>query len=206
MVFELIDKRENSATFAIQSSDDTRKQYPFNFELQINYTLEDNSLSIYYKVVNKSGSQMPFSIGAHPAFSLAGNFEDYNLQFEKDELLEYNLLENDLITNETNVLDATNKLVPLNYELFKNDALIFKSLQSKYVTILKNQTPLLRVNYANFPHLGIWTKINAPFLCIEPWFGYSDSVESNGNLMEKDGIQIIEPQQTFEAKFSIEIL
>ncbi|PKH68419.1 aldose epimerase [Flavobacterium sp. ALD4] len=206
MVFDLIDKKENSATFAIHSSDDTRNQYPFDFALQINYTLEDNSLSIKYKVVNKSVSQMPFSIGAHPAFALAGNFEDYNLQFEKEELLEYNLLQNDLIANKTNVLAAPNNLVPLKYELFENDALIFKSLQSIYLTILKNKTPLLRVNYSGFPHLGIWTKMNAPFLCIEPWFGYSDSVESTGNLMEKAGIQIIDPEQTFEAKFSIEII
>jgi galactose mutarotase-like enzyme len=83
------------------------------------------------------------------------------------------------------VLAVVNNVVPLKYELFENDALIFKSLQSRYLTILKNQTPLLRVHYSGFPHLGIWTKINAPFLCIEPWFGYSDSVESTGNLMEK---------------------
>jgi galactose mutarotase-like enzyme len=138
-------------------------------------------------VVNKSLSQLPFSIGAHPAFSLPGKFEDYNLQL-KDERLEYNLLQNDLISNQTNVLAVVNNVVPLKYELFENDALIFKSLQSRYLTIFKNQTHL-RVHYSGFPHLGIWTKINAPFLCIEPWFGYSDSVESTGNLMEKEGVQ-----------------
>jgi galactose mutarotase-like enzyme len=205
-VFELLDRKENSATFAIQSSDATRKRYPFDFQLQINYTLENKRLFITYKVINKSLSQLPFSIGAHPAFSLPGNFEDYNLQFEKEERLEYNLLKNDLISNETDVLAAANNVVPLKYELFKNDALIFKSLKSSYLTILKNQTPLIKVHYSGFPHLGIWTKLNAPFLCIEPWFGYSDSFESTGNLMEKEGIQIIEPEETFETKFSIEIL
>jgi galactose mutarotase-like enzyme len=128
------------------------------------------------------------------------------LQFEKEEVLEYSLLENDLIVNRTDVLSSINNLVPLKYELFENDALIFKSLQSKYVTVLRNNKPLFRVQYANFPHLGIWTKMNAPFLCIEPWFGYSDSVESTGSLMEKEGIQIIKPNQTFGAEFSIEIL
>jgi hypothetical protein len=47
------------------------------------------------------------------------------------------------------------------------------------------------------PSFGIWTKMNAPFLCIEPWFGYSDSIESTGNFMEKEGIQIIEADQIF---------
>ena len=206
MVFELIDKADNSATFSIQASEDTKNKYPFDFELQINYTLSDNSLSIGYKVINKSKTQMPFSIGAHPAFALPGDFEEYSLQFEKDEPLEYNLLQNDLISNETKVLSSPNNLVPLKYELFENDALIFKSLQSKYLTILKNNIPLIRVCYPSFPHLGIWTKMNAPFLCIEPWFGYSDSVESIGNLAEKEGIQIIEADQIFDAEFSIEIL
>jgi hypothetical protein len=74
-------------------------------------------------VVNKSLSQLP-SIGAHPAFSLPVSLRDYNLQFEKDERLEYNLLQNDLISNQTNVLDVANNVVPLKYELFENDALI----------------------------------------------------------------------------------
>jgi galactose mutarotase-like enzyme len=102
------------------------------------------------------------------------------------------------------VLAVVNNVVPLKYELFENDALIFKSLQSRYLTILKSNTTL-RVHYSGFPHLGIWTKINAPFLCIEPWFGYSDSVES-WKSYGKRSVQIIDPEQTFEAKFSIEIL
>lgn len=205
-IFELIDKKENSATFAIESSEETREKYPFDFELHITYTLEANSLSISYNVINKSKSEMPFSLGAHPAFALAGDFEDYNLQFEKDELLEYSLLQNDLISNETKILAKTNNRVQLKHELFKDDALIFKALQSQYLTISKNQTPFLRIHYASFPHLGIWTKMNAPFLCIEPWFGYSDSVDNNGNIMNKEGIQILDPDQTFNAEFSIEIL
>jgi hypothetical protein len=112
---------------------------------KFNYTLENNSLSIY-----KSGQQKPitaaFLYRGTSCFQPTCKFEDYNLQFEKDERLEYNLLQNDLISNQTNVLAVVNNVVPLKYELFENDALIFKSLQSRYLTI-KNQTPLLRVHY-----------------------------------------------------------
>jgi galactose mutarotase-like enzyme len=206
MVFELIDKAENSATFSIQSSDNTKNKYPFDFELQINYTLSDNSLFIGYKVINKSTSQMPFSIGAHPAFALPGYFEDYSIEFEKEEPLLYNLLENDLISNKTKTLDNVDNRVGLNYTLFENDALIFKTLKSNYLTLIKNEKPMLRMHYNDFPHLGIWTKKNASFLCVEPWFGYSDSVESTGDIMNKEGIQILEPKSIFDAQFSIEIL
>lgn len=206
MNFELIDKKENSVTFSIQSSAETLKTYPFEFELQISYTLEDKKLSIEYKVINRNQSKMPFSIGAHPAFALDGNFEDYELEFEKKEALIYNLLEHDLISNKTLILETKDNLVKLNYSLFENDALIFKNLQSRSLSILKNQTPLIKIHYQGFPHLGIWTKKDAAFICIEPWYGYSDTNESKGNLFEKEGIQIIEANGIFNSKFTIEII
>ena len=206
MLFELIDVTQNSATFSIQSSEETLKVYPFEFELQLIYTLEENNLSIAYKVINKGKSTMPFSIGAHPAFALPNHFENYTIAFEKEESLEYYLLENDLISNKTKKLEVQNRQIPLTYELFKNDALIFKTLQSKSLTILENEDPILRVHFEDFPSLGIWTKMSAPFLCIEPWFGYSDTNENSGNLFEKEGIQILESNATFHSRFTIEIL
>ncbi|WP_369769324.1 aldose 1-epimerase family protein [Flavobacterium sp. WC2416] len=204
--FKLIDKKESSAIFSIQSNEETLKVYPFNFELQIIYTLEDNNLHIQYKVINKGNVLMPFSIGAHPALALPGAFENYSMEFEIEEPLVYNLLENDLISNNTKTLSTIENKVALNYPLFENDALIFKTLKSNYLTIFEHQKPLIRMHYKDFPHLGIWTKNNAPFLCIEPWFGYSDSTESTGNIMEKEGIQILEPKAIFNSQFSIEIL
>jgi galactose mutarotase-like enzyme len=115
-------------------------------------------------------------------------------------------LENDLVSNITKKLEANSKRIPLNYELFDNDALIFKSLKSNSLTILANSTPMIKVSFEDFPNLGIWTKKNAPFLCIEPWFGYSDTEGKSGNLFEKEGIQILEGNKTFNSKFSIEIL
>ncbi|SEG30107.1 aldose 1-epimerase family protein [Flavobacterium urumqiense] len=206
MEFKLIDKKEDSATFSLQSTEETLRVYPFQFELQIIYTLDNYNLSIEYKVINKGNSKMPFSIGAHPAFALPGYFKDYSIQFDKEESLKYYLLENDLISNQTKKLETQEGQIPLTYELFKNDALIFKTLKSKSLTILENRNPFLRVNFNDFPSLGIWTKMNAPFLCIEPWFGYSDTNENSGNLFEKEGIQVLEENATFRSEFSIEVL
>ncbi|MFV8391949.1 aldose 1-epimerase family protein [Flavobacterium sp. LB2P6] len=206
MAFKLFDATENSATFSIQSSEETLKVYPFEFELQLIYTLDGNNLSIAYKVINNGKTAIPFSIGAHPAFALPNQFENYAIAFEKEEPLEYYLLENDLISNNKKKLEVHNKHIPLTYRLFENDALIFKALQSNSLMILENENPILRVHFEDFPNLGIWTKMNAHFLCIEPWFGYSDTNENFGNLMEKEGIQILKPNEIFNSKFSIEIL
>lgn len=204
--FKLIEKKDDLAVFSIESNEDTKKVYPFEFELQLIYSLENNHLNISYKVINKGMGPMPFSIGAHPAIALSGKFENYSIQFEKEEPLVYNLLENDLISNAVKTLPTLDNRVALDYSLFENDALIFKNLKSNYLTIFKNQIPMVRMHYKDFPHLGIWTKMNAPFLCIEPWFGYSDSNESIGTILEKEGIQILESKTTFNAQFSIEIL
>ena len=149
---------------------------------------------------------MPFSIGAHPAFDLKGNFENYSLLFEKEEPLHYYLLEEGLISNSTNELLLNKNELQLNYKLFENDALVFKKIPSKSITILENSNPFLKVSYSDFPDLGIWTPPNAPFICIEPWFGYSDTIEKSGDIFDKESISVLESKQSFSSKFSIEIL
>ena len=206
MEFQLITKTENSVTFSLHYNEETLKKYPFEFELQLIYTLKESTLDIEYKVINKGGNKMPFSIGAHPAIALPDNFENYAFEFDKVEILKYYLLENDLISNQTKILETTDNVVPLNYKLFQNDALIFKTLESKSLSILKNSKPYIKVDFEDFPSLGIWTKDKAPFICIEPWLGYSDTAHNSGNLFEKEGILILDAKQTFHSKFSIQIL
>lgn len=206
MEFELIEKSEESVTFSLVSTIESKKSYPFDFELQICYSLVKNKLNIDYKVINKNDFIMPFAIGAHPAFALPGNFEDYSLEFQEQEILKYYLLEDGLISNNSNELQLDNRQLGLNYQLFENDALVFKTLKSKSITILKNTNPILKVNFSDFPNLGIWTVVKAPFLCIEPWFGYSDTLNEYDDFSKKEGIQLLKKLETFESNYNIEIL
>lgn len=205
MEFQLTEKTESSATFSLAYNEETLQKYPFKFELQIIYKLEENKLNIGYKVINKEEKELPFSIGAHPAFALPEEFSNYNIQFEKEEKPEYYLLENGLISNTKETLATSNNTVFLNYKLFENDALVFKTLQSNSLTIFENSKPYIKVDFEDFPNLGIWTKENAPFICIEPWFGYSDTLEKSRDLFNKEGIIVLEAKQTFSASFNIEI-
>jgi galactose mutarotase-like enzyme len=206
MEFTLSNKSENSATFSLTSSEESSKVYPFDFELQVIYTLDGNRLIIAYNIINNNNFTMPFSIGAHPAFALPKPFEEYALEFEYPEALTSFELEKDLLSDKATTIEMVGNQIPLDYSLFEKDALIFKELQSKAITILENKTPLLRVQFNDFPNLGIWTKSNAPFLCIEPWLGYSDTVHSSGNILEKEGIQLLKAKKSLEYNFSIEIL
>jgi len=204
--FKVVASSDNQVVFSLLSSAETLKNYPFEFELRLIYTLEENSLNITYEVKNNGAVKMPFSIGGHPAFALPGNFEDYSLLFEKQEVLKTYELENDLVSDKTKTFELNERQLPLKYSIFENDALILKTLESNSIEILEKQKPLLRFSFKDFPNFGIWTKINAPFICLEPWLGYSDTSKSNGNLFEKEGILTLQPDQVSEATFKIEIL
>jgi len=204
--FDIIEKTDLSVTFSLKENDETLQKYPFHFELQIKYVLTENKLVIIYHIKNDSKAEMPFNIGAHPAFALPKNFTNYSLEFEKQEELITHELENNLFSGTTRTIALDKANLPLNYSLFEKDALVFKTLESKSVKILDNGNPFLKVNYEDFSSLGIWTVKNAPFICIEPWIGFADEVSSNGNLFDKKNIQILEENSSFEASFSIEIL
>lgn len=204
--FSLIHAADNQAIFSLQSSEETKKAYPFEFELQITYTLLDSKLELNYTIINNDKVAIPFSIGAHPAFALPNNFESYSLEFNQQETLNCFTLENDLVSDNSFEIALENKKLQLDYSIFENDALIFKTLQSRAITILENKKPLLKVAFNDFKNLGIWTKVGASFICIEPWLGYSDAVHATGNLLEKEGIQLVAVNERFECGFSVEIL
>lgn len=205
MEFELIQKTPESATFSLISTNETKKMYPFDFELQICYSLKGNKLNIDFKVENNNEITMPFSIGAHPALALPANFENYSLEFQQDEILNYYLLEGGLISNNSVELPLNNRRLGLKYQLFENDALVFKTLKSNSITILEKANPIVKVNFNEFPNLGIWTVQNAPFLCVEPWFGYSDTLTGYDDFSKKEGIRLLRKRETFEANYNLEV-
>jgi len=204
--FAVKEHDSKSVTFSLVSNTGTKKLYPFDFELELKYTLKDSTLHLGYTVRNTGKETMPFSLGAHPAFALPGDFKEYSLKFEKEETLTATQLENDLLSDKTTSIRADNAELPLEYRLFTNDALIFKALESDYVEIKNQGKAFLKVRFEDFPHMGIWTKENAPFLCIEPWQGFSDSNNASGVLSDKEGIINLEPHTEYNAGFYIEIL
>lgn len=195
--FEVAHQTGSSAVFILTENAETLKNYPFQFELRLKYELIENSLKISYSVLNKSQEIMPFSIGAHPAFAIEGSFSDYSLQFnEAEEFVSYEL-ENEQFSNSFRKINSENGQINLDYSLFEKDALVFKHLKSDKLTLLKGNQPYLSIKFEGFPFLGIWTKSNAPFLCIEPWCGLADNVNHNGNIYEKEGINLIHPSESF---------
>ncbi len=204
--FKIMHHSKNEVVLSLSSSDELKKIYPFEFELQLKYSLIEFELKISYKLINKDKVAIPFSLGAHPAFALNSKFENYSLHFDNQEILNCYCLENGLISNKNYNIDLVEKKLPLNYTLFEKDALIFKSLKSKKITIVDNENPKLSISFFDFKNLGLWTVQNAGFICIEPWLGYSDTMNHNNQITEKEGIEFINENCIFECSLLIEIL
>ena len=163
-------------------------------------------LVIEYFVRNQSDEVIPFSIGAHPAFAISDKFENYSLQFNAADTFETHHLENESFNGKTTLVETKNNAISLNYNLFEKDALVFKQLKSNEVILKNKDKSILKVNFDHFPYLGIWTKENAPFLCIEPWCGLADHANHNGNLEEKEGMNHLPAGEDFLRAIRIEIL
>lgn len=198
----------DSITFTLESSEETLKKYPFHFSFSISYRLRQDTLDVVYKVTNKGPEEMHFSVGAHPAFKVplveGTTYEDYRLVFEKKETAgRWPISKDGLIERSPlPLLDNTDTL-PLSKTLFSKDALVLKHLLSDSVQLLSFKTPHgLRFSFPGFPYLGLWAAPGADFLCIEPWCGIADSVDTDQEIEHKEGVRTIQPSATFSVQWS----
>ncbi|WP_445993802.1 aldose 1-epimerase family protein [Listeria monocytogenes] len=210
--FQVIEQTEKSVRFELDADEDSLAVYPYKFKLSIIYTIEKNTVAVSYEVENTDNKRIYFSIGAHPAFNLpltdGTTFEDYYLDFGTEENLETLCLEGPYRSGEIKkVVDKPAQYLPLSYDLFKNDALIFEALKQKEMTIKSDKTPhFVKVSFPEFPFVGVWTaKPGTPFLCIEPWYGIADGAEESVELRDKAGIEHLEPEAVFASEYEITV-
>lgn len=208
--FEALSVSNNEIVFKLSHNEETLKNYPFQFILQLRYTLQESSLTCKYEITNPSGnSPLYFSIGAHPAFAvpLANNlhYTDYFLKFNKDHILQSYKISDNLLTHETTEIKLTENRLPLQHELFYDDALVFKSLKSDCISICSEKDKHgLHFKFKDFPFFGIWAAKDANFVCLEPWCGIADSINHQQDLKKKEGIIELTAQQSWERKWEID--
>ncbi|EPR4667308.1 aldose 1-epimerase family protein [Listeria monocytogenes] len=210
--FQVIEQTENTVRFELDADEDSLAIYPYKFKLSIIYTIEKNTVAVSYEVENTDNKRIYFSIGAHPAFHLpltdGTTFEDYYLDFGTEENLETLCLEGPYRSGEIKkIVDEPARYLPLSYDLFKNDALIFEALKQKEMTIKSDKTPhFVKVSFPEFPFVGVWTaKPGTPFLCIEPWYGIADGAGESVELRDKAGIEHLEPEAVFASEYEITV-
>lgn len=212
--FAVLRHTADELAFRLTDSAETRANYPFAFELTITYALRGAALVVRWDVRNPAGppgGDLLFSIGAHPAFScplLPGErFEDYYFEFDHPVTLSTQLLRGGLRSGETAPVLHQQAILPLTYELFADDALVFAHYDFTRVALRAHGSPhFVRLRFDGFPYLGLWTKgPGAAFVCIEPWHGVASPTGPPQELRDKEGILTLGPDQAFAATYEIEI-
>ncbi|WDF48489.1 aldose 1-epimerase family protein [Chryseobacterium sp. KACC 21268] len=209
-LFDVKNSSENEVVFELNSDEETLKFYPFDFSLEIKYTLTENKLTVSYNVKNTSEGELYFSLGAHPGFSIDTKnglkYDDYAITFYDDEKLEIHPLIDNLISKKTETINLENKTLPLSYELFSKDALVMTNMKSKELILKNNQNNHKVIfTFSNFPYFGIWAAKNADFVCLEPWQGIADIEDHNQELTEKFGILKLERNEDWKGDWAVEI-
>ncbi len=206
--FEVLNIEESAISFKLRSDKKSMLIYPFEFEFIVEFVIDERVLTVSYFIKNIGKEVMYFTIGSHPAFALQTNnckLSDYYIEFEKKEDLDCYVIDNGLVKSKTIPLYMNNEsVITLNKDIFNNDALVFKNILSKHLSIKNDITGYnLKVMTGGAPHLGIWAKPAAPYVCIEPWYGFADSVDSKGEMTKKEGMIKLNTQKDFITGYQI---
>ncbi len=206
----LLELQENTIRLGFTSDAGTLALYPYPFEFEVSFHVCEDGLDVRYQIHNPGSTSMLFSVGSHPAFALdlsAAELSDYTIQFSEPETLDLYGLEDNLLVLKQEGYLTSEREIPLSASLFEQDALIFQHIQSRRIRLVCDRDPVqLEMEIGEAPHLGLWAKPGAPYVCIEPWFTYNDAADSDGQFEHKPGIMTLLPGSTFETGYQIRIL
>ena len=205
--------KDIKATF--ESNEETLKQYPFLFRAYGLYHLEKNTLEVSYHIFNLSDRDMPFEVGAHPAFRLPGvrKEEEFDIsgnviRFRKRMHLRRIAQEETASFNLGEVKYRHTDSIPLSRKLFQEiPTLILKAEDIDQVTLEKKDGTKLVIHKGNIPYLAIWSdKAYGDYVAIEPWDGLPDYVDAKKEMSEKKAISILKPKKEYTFRYQMDVL
>ena len=175
--FAVASKEGSHITMTLSSNDETKKIYPFDFALIVNYELRGRDIIFTATITNKSGEPMPYMFGWHPAFTLpcesGVDIESYKLKLGVDELSWTPLQNGPFACPKRKKYPITNGEWRLSEkEIYENDTMIFTGHKNSLVMTGDGTSYELSIEWSdNMPYLCVWKdELNkAKFICLEPW-------------------------------------
>lgn len=175
-LLSITEEGTDSLTLTLTDSPETRAIYPFPFALTLRYQLTEDQLSLTITVAS-GDTALPFAIGAHPGFNLPVDkrgFANAHLHFANDTpLTRLEITENGLLGNKQSVYPLSTGDLPLSPDPAGGCGIFFRVPEDNRALTLKSaDLPCdIRMEFGDFPILGLWHAEGAPYLCIEPWQG-----------------------------------
>ena len=218
--FEVVEKSDSTVTLQLKNTEETRKSYPYDFELKLIFSVDGDTLTQTYEVTNPGNVVLPFTLGAHPAFNIpvpgveASSLDQYHLLFTRswtnygpsitdDGLCDY-------ATPQKLIMDSDT--LPLSWELIDREKTItLEDVPDRRITLAANvdatsETHGIQMDFESFDYLGIWSAApGCPFVALEPWCGIADTVDTDGVFEHKPGIISLEPGQSIAKTLNIRV-
>lgn len=218
--FEVVEQSVSSVTLQLKSTEETRKSYPYDFELKLIFSVAGDTLTQTYEVTNPANVVLPFTLGAHPAFNIpipgveAASLDQYYLLFTHSwtsfgpSITDEGLC--DYANPQRLVVDSDT--LPLSWELIDREKTItLEDVPDRRITLTTNaeassEAHGIQMDFEGFDYLGIWTAApGCPFVALEPWCGIADTVDADGVFEHKPGIICLDSEQSIAKALSIKV-
>ena len=195
--FAWLNRSATACRLVLHEDAETRAAYPFAFRLEIAYTLDDDAIEQRFTVTNPGRGVLPASLGAHPAFAwpLADGVEKtaHALEFAEPEPAPIRRLADGLLQAQSEPTPIAGRTLALEPALFAADAVILPDPASRSVRYTAPEAPAIEVAWEGFRQLGLWSRAQGDFLCIEPWHGTASPADFDGEFRDKPGLMLIPP-------------
>ena len=210
--FRFVERARAGCRLLLQDDARSRAVYPFAFILEIDYRIEGGSLAVRYTLTNPSASPLPASLGAHPAFlwplpggPLPGGPPPgmHAIIFEREEPAPIRRLAGGLLRPDPLPTPIRGRRLDLDASLFDEDALILEAPASASLRYGVPGGAGLRLGWTGFRQLGLWSKRDAGFLCIEPWSGLASPQGFDGPFKAKPHLMLIPPGESRQASWTV---
>ncbi|WP_278590335.1 aldose 1-epimerase family protein [Olsenella uli] len=206
-----LERRDSaSLSYVLSSSKETRRQYPYDFDLRVSYSVVEGGVRQEFLVTNTGDETLPYVVGGHPAFNVPApgpeasaaneDFSQYRLEFSRPWTYatpsidtRSGLLDFD---GRIDLLDASDTLL-LSHQLFSIDTLVFEDVPDRTVRLVGPRGHGMRVDFEGFDYLGVWSAAGgAPFVALEPWTGCATALDEDDVFERKRGMSLLAPGQT----------
>ncbi len=210
MEFTPESRTDDEIWFSLTENEESLEKYPFCFRLRIGYRIQEASVKVLWEVENTNPETMWFSIGAHPGFAVSTLSGNAFVLYDKDgkpvnEIKNRVFGSGGCVTDRTETVATPEGRLAISEGLFSNDALVLENNQIGRVDLIDTDGELLVSVRFDAPLVGLWSPPhkNAPFVCIEPWYGRCDSESFNGDLTDREFEQKLEEGEIFRAEYLI---
>ncbi len=148
-------KKKESLNLFLKDNENTRDYFPFSFEINIDVTIQNDSLNFEIEIVNKSNMLMPINFGLHPYFNISN--------FKNIEFIDYPLICQNQKNNKLQLTsDSLNKVDEgIDLLMYSSGYMSFKDNMFKRIITLINPYP--------FNISVIWSNPPRKMICLEPW-------------------------------------